>query len=624
MTASSAQDIDSYAEDGDTAPYREQISHERDSVLLKNFITAMRTSAVVLVVLTVLYIPYIAPVKLAMWGMVMVSALAVRWRFSRGLLAQNERISSREMIVLLVLTALSGLGWGVTPFLFNLDASIKALSMPVLMVAGMTAAASLSFSSHLRVVTAFNVPALSMLALYYITHPGVEEFAMLATILLYYLAIRQLTQRSNKTLLQALTNKVRAEEQSKRIESQKTAFAALAQNYREAAEQAKSADMTKSVFIANMSHEIRTPMNGVIGMLTALQQTALTSDQKRFAEIAQNSANGLLYMINDILDLSKIESGKMTLTQAEFSLQDTTDVVVESLRHNAASKGIELKVDIDAATPQLLIGDETRLRQVLFNLAGNAVKFTDSGNVTISVKEARKSEDDRTALLFSISDTGIGISDEDMTRLFNRFERVDSDRVRETTGAGLGLAIASDLVDLMGGKLKCESVVGEGSTFSFTVVLKAQQVQQIPERVVGETQSKSPRQLDLNLLVAEDNFVNRQVISALLENSGARISFAVDGREAVEMATSQSFDAILMDVQMPIMGGAEAAVAIRKDGHGPDKLPIYAATADAEFGVSAEFRNAQMNGVIYKPFKMEELYSILEQIAEGGAKESAA
>lgn len=614
----------SHAEDEDNAPYREHISHERDSVLLKNFITAMRTSAVVLVVLSILYIPYIAPLKLAMWVMVMVSALAVRWRFSRGVLEHNERISSSQMSVLLVLTALSGVGWGATPFLFNPDASIKALSMPVLMVAGMTAAASLSFSSHLRVVTAFNVPALSMLGLYYITHPGVEEFAMLATILLYYLAIQQLTQRSNKTLLQALTNQARAEEQSRRIENQKTAFAALARNYRDAAEQAKSADMTKSVFIANMSHEIRTPMNGVIGMLTALQETELTSDQKRFAEIAQNSANGLLYMINDILDLSKIESGKMTLTQAEFLLQDTTDVVVESLKHSAANKGVDLFVEIDAEVPCALIGDETRLRQVLFNLAGNAVKFTDSGSVTISVKTTGRGEDDRTALLFSISDTGIGISDEDMARLFNRFERVDSDRVRETTGAGLGLAIASDLINLMGGKLKCESVVDEGSTFSFTVVLKAQQALQKPEISVGEAQPKPRRQLDLNLLVAEDNFVNRQVISALLEKTGITISFAVNGQEAVEKAKSEPFDAILMDVQMPIMGGAEAAAAIRKSGLGPDKLPIFAATADTEFEVSAEFRNAQMNGVIYKPFKLDELVGILEQVAEGGAEESAA
>lgn len=624
MTASPFEKIPSRAED--KAPYTEQLSHERDSVLLNNFITAMRTSAIVLIVLSVLYIPYIAPWKLGIWLLVMVSTLAIRWRFSRTLLEQNQCINSSQMIVLLALTAVSGLGWGVTPFLFNVDASIKALSMPVLMVAGMTAAASLSFSSHLRVVTAFNVPALSVLALYYITHPGVEEFAMLATILLYYLAIQQLTQRSNKTLLQALTNQARAEEQSKRIESQKKAFAALAENYREAADQAKSADMTKSVFIANMSHEIRTPMNGVIGMLTALQKTDLSPDQKRFAEIAQKSANGLLYMINDILDMSKIESGKMTLSQAEFSLSDTIDIVVESLKHNATKKGLELRVDIDDATPELLIGDETRLRQVLFNLAGNAVKFTDSGFVTISVKDAGQGEDNRNALLFSVSDTGIGISKEDTARLFNRFERADSDRVRETTGAGLGLAIANDLVNLMGGKLRCESVVNEGSTFSFTIVLKAQD-----RRTTTSSGGvhKTNRQININLLVAEDNLVNRQVISALLENTGVTLSFAVNGQDAIEKATSQCFDAILMDVQMPVLGGAEAATAIRKDGQCPDTLPIFAATADTEFGSSADFKNAQMNGVIYKPFKYEELIGILEQIAEdiaedGAKKESAA
>lgn len=621
MTASTAQTTAASADEHKC--YKEQIRPQLDQILLKNFITTMGVSAVNLTILSGFFLQHVAPFTLACWVFIMILASAGRWRLSVKLLNSNQPISKRQMRPLIVLTLISGAGWGAAPFLLSEGAS-TALSLSVFMVAGMTAAAAISFGSHLPVVTAFTVPALLGLSFYYITHPGPEEIAMAATLLLYYLAIRQMTKRSNKTLLKALTNEAKAEEQKERIESQKKAFAALAQNYREAADQAKSADMTKSVFIANMSHEIRTPMNGVIGMLTALEQTDLSPDQKRFAEIAQKSANGLLYMINDILDLSKIESGKMTLCQAEFSLSEALDVVVESLRHNASSKGLEIDVDIDEATPQLLIGDETRLRQVLFNIAGNAVKFTDEGKIVIAVKSAGAGKDGRTALTFSISDTGIGISERDLTRLYNRFERADSDRVRETTGAGLGLAIAAELVDLMGGKLKCESEVGEGSTFSFTVVVKAQEDLEHKEHALEGHDDKSPRKYALNLLVAEDNLVNRQVVSALLEKTGIDVTFAVNGQEAVKKVDDQAFDAVLMDVQMPVMNGAEAAVAIRKKGFGPNKLPIFAATADTEFGVSEEFKRAEMNGVIYKPFKFDELLATLETIVDRKLNENAA
>lgn len=584
----------------------------------------MRVGAVNAVILGALFTQYAVLWKLGLWFAVIIGASVARWRLSTILLQRNKKISPRHMRILLALTAISGAGWGAAPLLLNAEASVAAFSVCVFMIAGMTAAVGLSFTSHTSIVTAFNAPALAMLAAYYITHPGPEEFVMTMVLGFYYAAIRKLTRRSNQTLIRALTNEARTEAQKQRIESQKTAFAALAQNYREAAEQAKSADMTKSVFIANMSHEIRTPMNGVIGMLTALEQTALSPEQKRFTGIAQKSANGLLMMINDILDLSKIESGKMTLSQAAFSLPETLDVIVESLRHDAGAKGLELQVDIDEDAPTMLIGDETRLRQVLFNLAGNAVKFTDAGRVDIVVKSAGVGDNGRVALSFTVRDTGIGISEKDIARLFNRFERATSERVRETSGAGLGLAIASELVELMGGKLKCESVVNEGSAFSFTIVVRAQTRARTDGETAAEPCKDRQTKLDLKLLVAEDNVVNRQVVTALLEKTGVHVAFAVNGREAVEKAASREHDAVLMDIHMPMMGGAEAAAAIRKNGLGPDALPIFAATADADFGTSAAFEAAQMNGVIYKPFRFDDLVDLLKPVADAKARDDAA
>ncbi len=628
------------------APYRDRIRLERDRILLTNFITAMRVSAFNALILSFVFVQYTPLWKLGLWLAVMIGVTVARWRFSAALLRRGEVIGKGHMRMFLVLTAISGAAWGAPPLVLNADASLAALSLSIFMVAGMTAAACLSFASHFSVVTAFTTPALATLGAYFLVNPGAEALAMVLIMTICYFSIRQLTRRANQTLIKALTNEARAEDQKKRIEAQKTAFAELARNYRETAEQARNADMTKSVFIANMSHEIRTPMNGVIGMLTALQQTPLTPEQQRFAAIAQKSANGLLCMINDVLDLSKIESGKMTLCNAEFSLPETLDVIVESLRHSAAAKGLDIKVEIEDGAPLRLVGDEVRLRQVLFNLAGNAVKFTDRGGVELSVRAAPAAGEGRVALTFDVRDTGIGIPGKDITRLFNRFERAGGERVRDTAGAGLGLAIAAELVELMGGTLRCESVVNEGSVFSFTTVLGEQAAPPV-EAASGAAPDgqDAPREdpldrgaandgphgdagpapaLDLDLLVAEDNTVNRQVISALLDKTGVRIAFAVNGREAVDKAGAHAFDAILMDVHMPVMDGAEAAAAIRRKGLGPDDLPIFAATADADFGASPAFEAARMNGVIYKPFRLEDLMTALRRVAAAKAEKTAA
>ncbi|MFA5530314.1 MAG: ATP-binding protein [Thiohalomonadaceae bacterium] len=382
-------------------------------------------------------------------------------------------------------------------------------------------------------------------------------------------------------------------------------------------EEAASAAMhVKSAFLATMSHEIRTPMNGVLGMVHLLRDTPMSPHQREYVDAIAASGEALLTILDDVLDLSKIEAGKLTLEQQPTDLRCLLKDIVLLNSAVAQAKGLALTLSFDTRIPPWVLGDPVRLRQVLQNLVGNAVKFTQEGFVELSVDLWREASDTGPVhLMFAVRDTGIGISAEDQQRLFEDFTQADSSISRKFGGTGLGLAICKRLVQAMGGSIDMESTRGSGSRFFFVLAL-----QPVPAPD-PDGEDSTPRSLPagtdpLRVLVAEDGLINRRVVRVLLEKQGHTIIEAENGREAIERLLAEDVDVVLMDVQMPEVDGLEATRRIRRlDEPRKATVPIIACTANAMPEEHTAFRAAGMDGYITKPFKPEELEAILERLA---------
>jgi len=381
----------------------------------------------------------------------------------------------------------------------------------------------------------------------------------------------------------------------------------------ELAEQANSSNKAKSEFLANMSHEIRTPLNGIMGMQQLLEMTPLDEDQKEYLLAAKKSSQRLSRLLIDILDLSRIEAGILVIQNSSFTVKNLRDSLLELLGTAAKEKGLALDFTIDERMPPILTGDENRLLQILLNLVGNAIKFTKVGTVRVEVTPLPYTGDSQSWMLFAVSDTGIGISDEQIKDIFDYFVQGDETHTKRFQGAGLGLAIVRKLVKLMGGEVAIDSTEGEGTTVYLSLPFK------ISGTPPGQVEPAAPTagiitEPHLRILFAEDDEVNLMAGKQMLKKFGHTVVTAGDGHEALQCLAVQDFDLILMDVQMPVMDGVEATKRIRTSGANYANISIIAMTAYAMTGDKEKFLAAGMNDYIAKPVKMEALREVIERM----------
>jgi len=380
---------------------------------------------------------------------------------------------------------------------------------------------------------------------------------------------------------------------------------------RKSKEQAEAGTLAKNEFIASVSHEFRTPMNGILGLSEILKNSPLSHDQLDLLHGIISSAQNLLVLLNDVLDFSAMEAGKMEVDNQPFMLDRVMEDISLVMKMKAEEKSLQFNIAIDENVPNLLVGDSQRLRQILLNLAINAVKFTEVGKVEVHISRIYH-EDNSTNLKFEVSDTGIGISPEAMKSLFRVFSRIKPVKTKQNPGTGLGLSICKKLTDLMGGHIGVESTQGKGSMFWFTLPFTLSSLQKKKSEVHSLEVSSDFRQK--LVLVAEDNAINQRIVSYHLQKMGFEIDLAADGQQALEKYHSRRFDLVILDIQMPVMDGYQVAKAIRAEENGTSRhVSIIALTANAMKGDRESYLEAGMDGYVSKPFTYDTLSKVIGQ-----------
>ncbi|MDO8543442.1 MAG: ATP-binding protein [Opitutaceae bacterium] len=489
--------------------------------------------------------------------------LATRWIYFRA--AGDRGNSLRWERLFIAVSAATGLAWGISAWYFYTPEDSIYRVLVVLVVAGVTTGASRVLAPIPLANLAYVYFAITPLVARVLVSPETRSVivGLMATLYLVYMSVAARQQvrglrrtvrlgYENAALVESLGEaKERAEKLNQDLSNEIGRRKVVERELRTANEQAVAASRAKSEFLATMSHEIRTPMNGVLGMLHMVRGTPLTPVQREQVETAAASADTLLDLLNDILDFSKIESGRLELERIPFSPSVVVSNVVELLRPRASLKNLGLEVIADSHLPVGLIGDPTRLRQVLFNLLGNAIKFTDRGGVQVRV-DCEPSDARHVTVTFAVADTGIGISHEAQAQIFTPFTQADSSMSRRFGGTGLGLAISQKLVEAMGSRLTVQSELKRGSTFQFTL-----RWEKAVGLDTGETVAAQPFVLPRlcgRVLVVEDDRINQRVIAHFLKQMGLESAVVEDGHAAVEAACGGTWDAILMDCQLPGIG----------------------------------------------------------------------
>ncbi|MEM6708239.1 MAG: ATP-binding protein [Pseudomonadota bacterium] len=384
------------------------------------------------------------------------------------------------------------------------------------------------------------------------------------------------------------------------------------------AHRAKEAAEAKTRFVANISHELRTPLNGLLGMNRLLAETELTDAQRDMVDVARRSGETLLQVINDTLDFAKLDAGRVELDERPLSLRQVLGDLERLLSGLAEDKGLVLRLQIEDDTPAWVLGDETRLRQVVMNVATNAIKFTEKGSVTIALRYRSGEPGEAGQVTIDVADTGIGVSVEQQGRIFDSFSQADSSTTRRFGGTGLGLAIVKELLSIMGGEVTLESELGKGSRFTLCFPAAEAEAPAVNEEV-PEGFTAAPGS-DLKLLMAEDNHINQRVAAAMIERFGHRLTIVGDGAEAVAAVQQTRYDLVFLDMQMPVMDGLEAARTIRALANPP---PLVALTANVDPADRARCAEAGMIDFLAKPLTLEALARVLDAHASAPPRNQA-